>query len=290
MVGRYVEDLLLSLNLTPEDIPKAMGLFMVAKGAALATGMAVGLRYQPLRRLVLAKRLVVQSSPWVQQQRLRVLETFDRAKRYNGGQFVSPWARQRLRILEVLDGAKRYNISSATQRQRSRVLDTLEASKNQRSANRAMRGSVDAEHKAKAEVVHSSARHMKSSSSRDAKTRLQGAGQKLLLFKQISRAQEHARQARRSWRGWISKKYWHFADVVGTAAGKSSMLLMLSSRLGVMPKTLILGTTEGLLLAKLAVPLLAPLSLLLFVHVVKRPNNVAVTVAQTNRESETDAE
>jgi len=288
MVGRYVEDLLLSLHLTPEDIPKAMGLFMAAKGAALATGLAVGLRYQPLRRLVLAKRLVVQSSPWVQQQRLRVLETFDRAKRYNAGQLMSPWAQQRLRILEVLDRAKRYNISSAAQRQRTRVLETLNARKNGQPLNEAMWGTADAEHKAKA--VKSQVRNVKSSSSRDAKTRLQGAGQKLLLFKQIYRAQQHASQARRSWRGWISKKYWQFADTVETATGNSSILLTLSSRLGVMPKTLILGTAEGLLLAKLAVPVVAPLSLLLFVHVFKRPNSLAVIAAQTNSECEADAE
>lgn len=286
MVGHYVEDLLLSFDLGPEDIPKALGLFMVAKGAALATGLAVGLRYQPLRRLVLAKRLVVQSSPWMQQQRLRMIETLDKAKRYDRGQFVSPWAQQqRVRVLEMLDHAKRYRqghvVNLWAQRLRPRVLETLGRGKQRPSKQ--LRASADVQ----TAQVH--IRNVKDGS-RDTKARVKTVGQKLLLLKQMSREQQLAKQARHSWRGWLSKKYWQFAESVAATAGNNSIFLMLSSRLGVMPKTLVLGTAEGLLLSKLAMPLVLPLSLLLSVQMFKSPRNSLVSAEQAKFEGETDVE
>lgn len=285
MVG-YVEDLLLSFNLGPEDIPKALGLLMFAKGTALATGLAVGLRYQPLRRLVLAKRLVVQSSPWMQQQRLRMIEALDKAKRYDRGQFMSPWAQQqRVRALEMLEHAKTYKrghvVNSWAQRLRPHVLDTLGRGKQR--ASKELRAGADVQ----AAQVHT--RNVKEGL-RDTKARVKSVGQKLLLLRQLSREQQLAKQARHSWRGWLSKKYWQFADSVAASAGKNSIFLLLGSRLGVMPKTLVLGTAEGLLLSKLAMPLVLPLSLLISVQMFKSPGSSLVSAEQATYEHEPDVE
>lgn len=196
MVGQQLDEYVKNrFNLESRDIPKVMGLFVVAKYATLATGVAIGLRYEPLRRVVLARRLALGSSPWAQ-QRLRLLEVLKRAEKNQQARF---W---------------------------------------------------------------------------DAKKRLKHAGHSLFLRKQIVlQRQQHwlANQMRHSWYGWISQKYWHLADKLENAAIQNYYVLMLSWNLGLMPRKLAVGTAEGLLLAKLAVPLTAPLSLLLIVHAYGRP-------------------
>lgn len=283
MVGQYVEDILLSLDLSPDDIPKALGLFMVAKGGALATGLVVGLRYQPLRRFVLSKSLVAKNNPWVQQQRVRFLQTLDKARRADRGQSVRPWAQQQgQRVLAMMDRARSSSvhrgqfISAWALRQRTSVAKALEAGK--RLPAQQLRPGMNS-------FVESSQAQARSVN-RKLRTGKRYVGQKLMLLKQVSREQRLAREARRSLRGWISEKYWNFADSVGIATRKSGLLLMISRRLGIMPKTLVLGTAEGLLLAKLTVPLLAPLSLLLFVTMFKHPNSLAMTAAQTDSEND----
>lgn len=240
MVGQRVEDFLRSFNLESGDIPKVMGLFVAAKYATVAAGVLVGLRYQPLRRLVLARSLVSRSSrPWAPQQRGVIDQSLNHARGHHPAQLGGTWAQQ----------------------QQSRVLDAFSRAKEFR---------------------------------RDAKGRWKKAGQKLLLQKQL--AHQHRKewltklQARHTWHGWLSQKYWHLADALETAARKSYLFSKLSTSLGLMPKTLAVGTAEGVLLAKLALPLTAPLSFLLITLMFRPAGTLATTSAQecddTNKMSE----
>lgn len=249
MVGQRVEDLFHYLKLNPDDIPQAVGLFVAAKYATLGAGIAVGLRYQPFRRLALGRSLVLKSSPWAQEQRTRVIEAFDRVKAYHrihvGGTSAH---RQRARLLEALSRAKQSPMASD-------VVDS-----------------------AKAQIRSAKAKF------RDARGRWKRAGQKLLLKKQIE--YQHKKYwlakvlAQHSWHGWLSKKYWHLADRLEMAASRNYLFLLLSRSIGLMPKTLAVGIAEGVLLSKLLLPFTAPLSLLLFVFMYKRRDTWVVTSAE----------
>jgi len=250
MVGQRVEEFLGSFNLESEDVPKVLGFFVAAKYATLAAGIAIGLRYQPLRRVVLARSLVLRSSPWGQQQRSRVLEALETAKKYHQRQLGAPWAQQqRTRIREAFDRAKQFRQGQLSQRS-----DAMDAAKSQM-------------------------RHVKANL-RDAKGRLKHAGQTLLLNKQVALQQQKLSRARQSWHGWISRKYWNLADGLATAAGNNNLFQMLSRNLGLMPRTLAVGTAEGVLLAKLALPVTAPLTLALAVLIFRRPGTSGATSAQ----------
>lgn len=247
MVGQRVEEFLGTFNLDSEDVPKVLGFFVAAKYATLAAGVAIGLRYQPLRRVVLARSLVLRSSPWGQQQRAHVLEALEVAKKYHQRQLGAPWAQQqRARIREAFDRAKQFPQGQLSQR---------------------------------FDVAKSQMRHVKANL-RDAKGRLKHAGQTLLLHKQVALQQQKLSRVRQSWHGWVSRKYWHLADGLETAAGKNKLFQMLSRNLGLMPRTLAVGTAEGVLLAKLALPVTAPLTLALAVLIFRRPGILGATSAQ----------
>jgi hypothetical protein len=117
----------------------------------------------------------------------------------------------------------------------------------------------------------------------EARGRWKKAGNKLLLAKHLARQHEKELiakfHARSSWHGWISQKYWNLAVALENAAAKNYALSTLSKTLGLQPKRLALGTAEGVLLAKLAMPLTVPLSLLLIVLMFGNRN--ALSVAKT---------
>lgn len=226
-----MEDFVRSFNIRTEDIPKAMGVLMVAKGTTLAVGLAVGLRYQPLQRLVAARASNSKINAWLQMQRLRAFSTLDRSCKYRLLHIRGPLRHhQRSSAPEAIKHANEFRHSQLTE-----VLDAAQIR-----LNRVQR------------------------SFKDAKVHWRKAGQKLLLQRQIASQQRKwsAKQLQHSWHGWVSQKYWYLVDAVETSADKNYTLVMLSRILGVVPKTLAVGTVEGLLIAKLAVPLVTPLSLL----------------------------
>jgi len=237
MVGQRVQEFFEYFDVDSADVPRALGFFVVAKYATLATGIAVGMRFQPLRRIVLAKNLVLRS-PWAQQQRLHIHDAVNHAKKYRQLRLWGPLGgQQRARVFEALDLAKKMD-------------------------------NVKAHEKFKLVGAGQAQFH-------DVKRRVKNVGRKLLLRKQLAIQQRNeclASQAQHSWHGWISKKYWHMTESLENAAGNSYFLLLFCRGLGLMPRTLAVGTAEGLLLAKLALPVTAPLSLLCIVHMLRRPN------------------
>mmetsp|Transcript_56745 Transcript_56745/g.157992 ORF Transcript_56745/g.157992 Transcript_56745/m.157992 type:complete len:197 (+) Transcript_56745:112-702(+) len=51
MVGQRLQEYIRSRGFEAEDVPKVVGVFVAAKYATLAASVALGARYQPLRRL-----------------------------------------------------------------------------------------------------------------------------------------------------------------------------------------------------------------------------------------------
>jgi hypothetical protein len=228
MVGQRLEGFLKSRGLETADIPKVLGLFVAAKYATGAACLAVGLRYQPLQRIVLNRHLVLQSSPWAQQQRLRFQQALDRAKKYPQKHI-----------------SQRFGVADVGQPHIGKMQTNFRA----------------------------------------ARVRLREASQRLLLKKQLTQ-QRLIDRYRNSWHGWTSRKYWQLADRLQNAAEKNKAFSYLSAAVGGGPKKLALGLAEGVLLAKMAMPLTAPLSLLLIVQMFKRP--AVVTSAEECPEAQED--
>mmetsp|Transcript_93393 Transcript_93393/g.171380 ORF Transcript_93393/g.171380 Transcript_93393/m.171380 type:complete len:235 (-) Transcript_93393:87-791(-) len=213
MVGQRLEAFLQSCSLEARDIPKVVGLWLVTKYSIGVGALAFGLRYQPLRQVVLRKSLVLQRNPWAQQQRLRLFEAWDKAKKYPSKQVI----------------------------------------------RRAVSG----------DVGQPQVRSVKASL-RDAKRRVKDVARRRLLHVQMVH-QRLTERARHSWHGWTSRKYWQLADKLQEAAEKNQSLSWLSALVGTGPKALALGMAEGVLLAKLVMPVTAPMTLLLIVQMFKKP-------------------
>lgn len=61
MVAQRLEDFLRNRGLEAEDVPKVVGACVAAKYATLVAGVAIGVRYQPVRQLVLSRSLALRS-------------------------------------------------------------------------------------------------------------------------------------------------------------------------------------------------------------------------------------
>jgi hypothetical protein len=247
MVPGVVENALQSVGLEPNDIPKVVGAVVATKYATLAAGVAIGLRYQPLRRVVLARASVLPGIPWAQQQRVRVFEALKNAKGQRYSHLRRSWSQQHAAFIrEALDTAK-WN----THKNVSQQASVAQIAKDSFSEARSRIG------KAKKKV-----------------TAAVKAGKSMLLHKQLQVAQRRQRSlvllaVRQTWHGWLSQKYWHLADALEAAAHRNRIFSSVSRTLGFMPKTLAVGTAEGLLLAKLAFPITAPLTLVMVVLALK---------------------
>lgn len=286
MVNQRIQDFLQSCGLEPGDMPKAVGAMMLVKYASLASGVAIGIRYQPLRRIVYAKGMVLQNNFLLRQKQLRFQELIDRASKYpqmqprrafqkpkqvrtsetlhrasrtaNGG-FSRPWAQQhRTRVMEAFDRARRFP----------------------------ERQSVD--HVGSAKSTQMPARSAESAF-RDARKRWKDVGQKLWLHKHRLQQQYHlVKRAQQSWRGWLSMKYWRAADALEAMVENSPFFSRVSTRLGLRPNALAVGTAEGILLSKFAMPLTAPLTLLFIVHFFRRPNALTLPSICAHVDEETE--
>lgn len=251
MVGQRVEDFLKLFNLESGDVPKVVGVFIAAKYATVAAGVVVGLRYQPFRRIVLGRSAVLRSSPWAQQQRARLFEALDRAKLQHRGTASpsSPWMQKhKSRIVELLEGAKQRSQKAVSPKDGVVQVSKIKSS------------------------LH------------DVRKGWKKAGEKLLKQRQL--ANQHKKhwltklRLQHTWHGWFSQKYWLLADKLESTASKSRLFGLLSRGTGLMPRTLAVGTAEGVLLAKLLVPFTAPLSLLLTILLFRKPGNLTVVSAQ----------
>mmetsp|Transcript_72624 Transcript_72624/g.143977 ORF Transcript_72624/g.143977 Transcript_72624/m.143977 type:complete len:259 (-) Transcript_72624:63-839(-) len=85
MVGQRLQGYLQSCGLEAADVPKVVGSFMMAKYSTWATFVFVGIRAQPLRRLVRPRP----PPSWLRRHHLQLMSAWDRAKeRYGKGQLA----------------------------------------------------------------------------------------------------------------------------------------------------------------------------------------------------------
>lgn len=61
MVGQQLEEFLRNRGLEAEDVPKVIGACISAKYATLLAGVVIGVRYQPLRQMVLTRSRALRS-------------------------------------------------------------------------------------------------------------------------------------------------------------------------------------------------------------------------------------
>lgn len=87
MVGQRLKGYLESCGLAAEDVPKVLGAFVTAKYCTWAGAVVLGVRCQPLRRLLLARRDAVTGAmrPWATQQHKWVVEALDKARKSPSG-------------------------------------------------------------------------------------------------------------------------------------------------------------------------------------------------------------
>lgn len=84
MVGQRFQNFLEAQGLAAEDIPKVAGAVVAAKYGCLVAGVVVGVRYRPLRRLVLARGLVAPRGFLPQQRAAWLREAWEHAKCHHG--------------------------------------------------------------------------------------------------------------------------------------------------------------------------------------------------------------
>lgn len=86
MVGQRLNSLLQQSGLETEDVPKVVGTFVTAKYCTYAAAVALGVRYQPLRRIFLTRQQALGGEtagalrPWAARQHRKILEALDRAR------------------------------------------------------------------------------------------------------------------------------------------------------------------------------------------------------------------
>lgn len=289
--GGRLEGFIKSLGLESEDVPKVIGAFVCCKYATWGTGIVLGVRYQPLRRLLLARSAFRKAQPWAQRQRLRLLEVWDQARK-------TPPVVQR----HALASGPGYSSASA---QQARTVSATRAilSKSARSCRRSGAES-DANRRMSfhwREAVRRAGRRLlqyRQLAQRQRQWRQKqmaqlratysavsarwraGASVKLLRFQKLLQRQRHERQkqwhklraspAPNEWYAWVSEKYWKFSDKLEDLAKNSSAGRFCSTHFGVKPQGLALGFAEGTILFKATSPVVLPLQLWLLVSFFKR--------------------
>lgn len=81
--GGRLEGFVASLGLETEDVPKVVGTFVCCKYVTWGAGIVLGVRYKPLRRLLLPRwqSAIFQAAPLVKRQRSRLLQIWEGARR-----------------------------------------------------------------------------------------------------------------------------------------------------------------------------------------------------------------
>mmetsp|Transcript_161359 Transcript_161359/g.286096 ORF Transcript_161359/g.286096 Transcript_161359/m.286096 type:complete len:335 (-) Transcript_161359:116-1120(-) len=300
MPGERFKAFVHSCGLEAEDVPKVAASFVACKYAGWGACLYLSVRYQPLRRLFLAKSKAL---PWAQRQSLRILEHWDRAKRHpplhrlapgrlpaaasesalpsgsstsssglgRGGTVKGPLGRRR-HSAQAVPGPSQ--VASRASARRSLLSEKRQLQF--REAGRRMRGRFS-------EALDAARRRYSSAQDRykfvrDAgRERWRNAGRKLMLFKQLQMNRHaHFRVATKSWYSWISARYWRLADKLETAAANNMTWRTLSINLGLAPKGFAVGIAEGTILYKVTFPLTAPVTLCVIMQFFKRRHRVVL--------------
>lgn len=285
MVGQRLDEFLRNRGLEAEDVPKVVGACVAAKYVTLIAGVAIGIRYQPLRQMVLARSLALRKvtvpSTGIRYQPVRqMVLTRSLALRKVAMPSAFPvWghgskAAMQARVGQFVEDAKR-RASHTASANFSRLLTARRRWRGARSAGQARVGQVVEAARRKArmpvgKLFDADARLL------NARHRWHGArsaGKALLQQKRLAKMRdvhEKAALARRTWHTWVSAKYWRLADRLESVLLRSRPALAFSARFGVQPSNLALGAAEGALISKIALPLTLPLTLLLALRALSR--------------------
>lgn len=271
-----VEGFVRSLGLEAEDVPKVVGTFVCCKYMTWGAGIALGVRYQPLRRILLARNSISKAQPWARRQRVRLLEVWQKARKtpatvpihnappLRGGSTTADIARGaagRSRLKSHWRDAMSRAISAGWRsRAGKKLLQYQQLALRQRLIRQKQFAQLRAMYSAMC-----------------AGWRSRGS-RKLLRFHRLLQHQRKLHQQQRklrhakwySWYSWVSEKYWKYADKLEVFAKTSSVGLFFSRNFGVKPQGLALGFAEGTILFKCTSPVVLPLQLWLLVNFFKR--------------------
>lgn len=301
MVGQRLTGYLQSCGLEAEDVPKVAATFLGAKYCVWGTSIALAVRFQPLRRLLLSRREALFGSavsrPFSQRKRLWLVEALDTAKRRGdsvAGKAVGSSARQACsRTMQLgsrgVQSAAEGNVLAPRARKKSGTavgFPKLLA----RGALRLRKLRTGLRSTVAAGIAGVKAKY------RAANYSWKLAGWQLLRTQERQRllglsARHRLREGSRvSWYSWSSAKYWQFSDKLEAAAGSNWYWGALTKLLNLNPKGLALGLAEGTILFKFTVPLHMPLMLFLIVQGFQTRRYAAAETAQLQSPATTEAE
>lgn len=296
MVGQRLTGYLQSCGLEAEDVPKVAATFLGAKYCVWGTSIALAVRFQPLRRLLLSRREALfgsaASRPFSQRKRLWLVEALDSAKRRGdsvAGQTLSSSTRQACRTTQL--GSRSVQTSEGnvlTPRARKKsgtavALPRLLA----RGALRLRKLRTGLRSTVAAGIAGVKAKY------RAANYSWKLAGWQLLRTQERQRllglsARHRSREGSQvSWYSWSSAKYWQFSDKLEAAAGSNWYWGTLTKLLNLNPKGLALGLAEGTILFKFTVPLHMPLMLFVIVQGFRTRRYAAAETADQLQSSDT---
>lgn len=290
MVGQRLTGYLQSCGLEAEDVPKVAATFLGAKYCAWGTSIALAIRFQPLRRLLLTRREALfgrglaASRPFSQRKRLWLVEALDTAKRRGddvAGKTLSS-ARQAFRPSQL--GSRSVQVTEGI---------ALVPRARRKSGTAAALPKLLARGALRLRKLRTGLRSTVAAGIAGVKARYRAANyswklagwqllrtqerQKLLGLGTPNRSREGSRV---SWYSWSSAKYWQFSDKLEAAAASNWYWGALTRRLNLNPKGLALGLAEGTILFKFTVPLHMPLMLFLIVQGFQTRHYAAAETAQ----------
>lgn len=292
MVGQTLKKFVESSGVAAHDVPKVLGTFAAVKYSTLTASIVLGVRCQPLRRLLLARSQALptrsvtalhQPKAWAHLQRQkhqprRAATRFAHSMAPGGlaprlGRLPVPFVEKQLQVnsRSGLDAARsRYG--------RARLGRAIAAARSLRSRSRVRFGQAfDA-----AKLRYTSAR----AQYRDVKGRWRIACRRILgrrrvqlaqLYERLQqRAVQHRRNTRLTWHTWASKKYWKLSDDMEKVASSSSVCRLLTSTFKIDPKRLAIGFAEGTLLYKSTAWIHVPLQLWFIVQLYRHRPGKAI--------------
>eukprot|EP00928_Gymnodinium_smaydae_P070738 TRINITY_DN54510_c0_g1_i1.p1 TRINITY_DN54510_c0_g1~~TRINITY_DN54510_c0_g1_i1.p1 ORF type:complete len:342 (-),score=93.52 TRINITY_DN54510_c0_g1_i1:3-1028(-) len=241
MVGHWVHGYLESCGLVAQDVPGVVAAFVGAKYATMGTCLVVGVRYQPLRRLFVRRKHV-----------------------------YSLLGRVRVRLGQQQALSSRRAAAGAAGAGNGNVQRAFEVARGQyREAKRTFLPVLRERAGEAREQMRSAKENWQAVGRQRAQNRQLQQHQRMA----IKRHEEELKQRRGlwgAWYGWTSEQYWRLSDKLQATAQRSRLWSAISGSVGGDPRLLALGIAEGLILAKVTFPFLAPLELWIIVTLFKR--------------------
>jgi len=226
---KWLGSLVEAAGVEGREVPKALGTLAALKYGTLTAAVVLGVRVQPLRRVLLQRRQVYPE---------RAISPLQRPGAWAHLQKHQP-KRPAVRCTHsVAEGSHLQMLpqqqASGARNDRSQLRRLLTAARGRYSGGRLARTLITA--------------------------RLQWLRHRQLQQQQQLLAGQR-RSAQLTWHAWISKKYWQLADKTEQAVGSSRLCQLLASWGRFDPKRLAVGVAEGAILYKSTIWLHLPLHL-----------------------------